>query len=345
MKSVELVVRVDAQTKDGGDVQQAYRYRDLLEDRGYRVEVSIGTPKLESGICHLFNVDRPSELIRSVRACAGRPYVISPIHHLRRHLEQFRLKREGLLGRIERRTPTWLSDAGKDLLRARRMPVQAFDSNVRSVLEGASSVQVLARGEANWLSEDYGYDGPVSVIPNGIDLYSGPREGKDLYDIVVVGRIELRKNQLAVARALQDSEYRALFLGRPNTANAAYVTQFVDLVGKSSNMEWIPGVASEEVGKLLRKSTVSVSASYFEVLSLADLEAASAGCRVVASQHGNTVEYLGEGATYIDPTAVEQTLGESIRLSLSRPAPNVSGLPSWESVGNMLAEIYSEMLN
>ncbi|MGY1856594.1 glycosyltransferase [Modestobacter sp. SYSU DS0290] len=360
MALIEYVLRQDADTKPGGDIEQAKKYAELAVSQGHVTAISVGRPQRpDANIRHLFNVDRPSELLRNLKASDGKPVVISSIHHSHQHLAAFYRKRRGLLGHAERALPRPLVEFGKDALRRARVDHRLdarvstlpLSRNIRLGLERATAVLVLARGEAGWLKQDFGYTGPSIVIPNGSDLEIGTtaRVGQPKYDVIVVGRVEERKNQLAVARALSGTGLRTIFVGRPNPTSRSYVDDFASVVANDSALSWLPGTTRAGVAELLVSSRVSVSASYFEVLSLGDLEAAAAGCQVIASEAGNTAEYLTHGAQYVSPTRVESELLPLISRALTHersghnPKPSRVPLPTWSQVGDRLGEVYSSV--
>lgn len=346
---VAIATRRDADRKGGGDVQQALTYAELITARGHEAVVVdsgaavAGDPSVD--LVHLFNTDRPVELIASSSALlrADKPYVVSTVHHSFVHLREFYRLRPGALGVLERRLPRSLADFLKHVARYRPAPapLTAYPTRgaVRRCLERAAGVLCLAQGEADWLAADYRYAGPVQVLPNGATTRR-PAAGADI-DVIVLGRVELRKNQLAVARALQGTPYRVLFLGAPNMVDPAYVRAFEAAVLASPNVSWVRGVPASEVPRYLARSRVALSASFFEVLSLADLEAAAAGCVVVASERGNTHELLGaRGAFYVDPYDLTG-LPETLQDALSAVGPELPRhLPTWEDIGAELLRFY-----
>jgi glycosyltransferase involved in cell wall biosynthesis len=213
------------------------------------------------------------------------------------------------------------------------------------VLDSADSVLVLADGEANWLHVDYRYEGPYTRIPNGIDFdVNSPDVASEAFDAVIVGRIEERKNQVAIARAVSGVDAKIAFIGQANVASKRYVEEFAETVNRSRNVTWLGAIEHASVQQILRSSRVSISASFFEVLSLADFEAAAAGCNVIASTCGNTSEYLGNYAQYLDPFYVDEQLPGMLERALGSASLETPSVPTWDEVGDALVSEYERVL-
>lgn len=68
----------------------------------------------------------------------------------------------------------------------------------------------------------------------------------------------------------------------------------MELINRFPNMMYLGKVSPEEMTRLYYKSKIHISASWFEVSSLVDLEAYYCGCSVISSKNGYTSELLGE---------------------------------------------------
>ncbi|HBM8535776.1 TPA: glycosyltransferase, partial [Escherichia coli] len=121
------------------------------------------------------------------------------------------------------------------------------------------------------------------------------------YDILVSGRIEPRKNQIRIINDLCTTNYKICFVGGANENNTIYFDKFMGLISRFPNMTYLGKVSPEEMTRLYYKSKVHISASWFEVSSLVDLEAYYCGCSVISSKTGYTSELLGERVFYFDP--------------------------------------------
>jgi glycosyltransferase involved in cell wall biosynthesis len=95
---------------------------------------------------------------------------------------------------------------------------------------------------------------------------------------------------------------------------------------------------------------VHVSASWFEVAPLVDLEAAASGCAVVASRAGYTHEYLGDAALYVDPTdGIDQLRTTILQALKSAPEMGARALErvrqyTWKAAAAKLLTAYNNVL-
>lgn len=123
-------------------------------------------------------------------------------------------------------------------------------------------------------------------------------EGPQDY-VLCIGRIEARKNQLLLARAMRDMDLRLVLIG--HEGDAAYAARIraeggdrVLMVGRL-----------EAAGEMLRSALAGARAfalpSWCEGASLAVLEAAAAGATLVLSDRSSEREYFGDLAFYCDP--------------------------------------------
>lgn len=167
------------------------------------------------------------------------------------------------------------------------------------------------------------------IIPNGVDesfADADPslflRNYPNLDGCVLcVGRIEPRKNQLNMVRALRGTDIPFAIVGDP-------VPQYQDYYNlcrkeATSNIHFL-GRFPNEAGLL--KSAYSACkvfllASWLETPGLAALEAGLAGARVVITPEGATREYFSTYVIYADPASPRDIL-RRVRESLLLPRSN-----------------------
>ncbi|MCS5792616.1 glycosyltransferase [Klebsiella pneumoniae subsp. pneumoniae] len=126
------------------------------------------------------------------------------------------------------------------------------------------------------------------LVRNGVDLVPELSESIDdrNIDVLVCGRIEERKNSLAILRELGKTKLTVVFVGGENHNNKKYVTKFKDEISNYNNITFIGKKKPIDLISLYRRSRFHVSASWFEVASLVDLEAYAYGCKVISSTEG-----------------------------------------------------------
>lgn len=345
---------------------QLRAYHDQLIRHGLDVEISTALNPHLNGIdlVHLFNLDRPLETLQQARSCRdqGKPLLLSPIHHNPKHIATYQHQalpgRERLLasvvGSIERkeqlksiyrslRSPA-LRPLLKDQVRFRATEQQ---QEILSLVDG---LLPIAKGELENLCDDFENIPAFSwLIPNGADpsFSNSPRDWNERNGAISVGRIEPRKNQLALAQALAGANFPVVFVGAPNPNFTQYYRSFMHIVNRSSNLYFTGRLPQEIIGGLYRAARVHILAGWFEVVPLVDLEAAQAGCAVVTTVHSYIQEFLGDSVARVDPgdltsvrDIVEKSLKEPPDVSIYERAVNYT----WERAGTELLSAYEALL-
>lgn len=128
--------------------------------------------------------------------------------------------------------------------------------------------------------------------------------------LVVPGVFSPRKNQLALIRALRQTNIPIVFMGGLDF-NSAYVSRCQKQATK--NMHFIGYVpsASREYWAVLKHARAAVLASDCETPGIALLEAAAAGVRPIVTKYGGTMEYYGFDAEYLNPMC-EKSIREAV---------------------------------
>jgi glycosyltransferase involved in cell wall biosynthesis len=165
-------------------------------------------------------------------------------------------------------------------------------------------------------------------------------------DVIITGRIEGRKNQVSVMKALSGSGVKMRLVGAMNQRHQNYLAEFKKLLAQNPSYEYLGPRPHCETLTLMARSKVYVSASWLEVMSLSDLEAFAAGCRVIASTHGSTSEVLGERVRYVNPGSGAEIRTAILEELASNATEDTSGRAGiieryqWDNLGKTLIEIY-----
>ena len=181
-----------------------------------------------------------------------------------------------------------------------------------------------------------------------------------------VGRIEPRKNQLAVIGAVERFVSRGkpdgfrrqpvglgnrealVFVGKISWRHPEYALRFLGLVKKYDWIYHISQIPHEKIGSCFAAAKVHVLASWFETTGLVNLEALLAGANVVAPI-GRGQEYLLNFADYCDPGDI-RSIAQALKKAWERhpdPAAKEHILKdyTWEIVGRQTLEAYRKVLN
>lgn len=361
---VDIMIRNDASEKPGGDSSQAQAYARYLTSAGLDVAVrpiSPSTRARDNAIIHVFNIDQPFGLLDLVRRSAAHPLFISPIHHSRTHVREMRRMDPGGMTRIASRLPeeirsflAFSASIAKDrslsplarvtnIVKAgARLPW--LRASIKSVLNRADAVCYLSEREARSLVGDFGWGRRNGILtPNG----AGERrraEGDREPRILVVGRIEPRKRQLEI---LSEADLQAVpitFVGALNPNQGTYGRRFESAISRSTSSQWLGPLPAREVLDLMAHSSVLLNASWVEVQSLVDLEAAHQGCwLVVTTDGGSTADWLPGMVTEVpsDDLGLAVAAANKKRTDPEHPGHSAWSYPhTWETTSAILEDAY-----
>ena len=363
-KSVLFLTRDDNSEKFGGDTKQLQMYQHFMSKEGWKVEIASFSDRINKYYDYVFlvNVDRPSDFIINyneiIKKIKYTYLFILPIHHSYNAINNFEKlgRRSGLLSGINFFGFSFFNrEKIKSILRLLLnfslkkalfyLPImhKNWKSVVADIINISDGCFVLCNNEYKDLREDFDINDNLNFysVPNGMDEININlvRDKKMIFDVCVVGRIEERKNQLNIIEAIKDLDIKAVFIGALNENNKKYTSIFMDEIRHSSKLTYAGPVGKLEVQNYYLQSKVHVSASWFEVLSLVDIEAYSAGCNVVVSKNGGSSEFIGAHAYVCEPgniKDIQMKIQSAIKSYL--PEDNIldKKFPSWKEVTKML---------
>ena len=151
----------------------------------------------------------------------------------------------------------------------------------------------------------------IHVVPNGADPRFARADGgpfmqkHGLRDFVLsVGRIEPRKNQLGLLRALKGTDMPVVIVGQPVPGHEAYreaCLREARLHGARSNVRFIGRIDHDDplLASAYGACRCLALTSWFETPGLVALEAAMSGVPLVLPRGGSAREYFGDQAFYV----------------------------------------------
>jgi glycosyltransferase involved in cell wall biosynthesis len=162
-----------------------------------------------------------------------------------------------------------------------------------------------------------GEDRPWRVVHNAVDLEelnASVAQGATQDYILCVGRIELRKNQHTLVKAMKLlQEPPALVL------IGSFEKAYTDLWREEMNglkVQHIPHSAPNAVFAAMRSCRVYAQPSFYETPGLAAMEAAALGCPVVIGELAAEREYFQDYAYYCNPLSVE-SVAEALQRAIA----------------------------
>lgn len=354
---VLLRIRSDVKKYPGGDYIHLQKTREALERRGISCIVSPGLDPMPSGIdiVHLFNTTRIHETFLQFREARRRgvPVVLTPIWHSTAEMERFYQRLYGL---------PWLPIqaylGAKEIRYARRSQLAMFWPATfqfrelqREVVRGCDALLPNSKAELRILGDELAVQPRASfVVPLGFEpLERSNAPVEERRDLLCVGRIEPRKNQLEVARAFRSrarGKDRLLFYGSVNHSHRQYWKQ-VQKHLRDGELEYRGFVPQEEIFAAYARAKGAILASFFETCGLAALEAIACGAKTCVSDTLYTREFYQDSVTYCDPFSSESIACGIDDLLAKVETPPPARLPSysWDEVAEQTVEAYNYVLS
>ena len=340
---VAIFVRNDFHEKRGGDNFQIEQYIEDESEFEFKVIRLIdlsGVDLNEFSLFAITNIDRCYEASEFIDHLARRQLlnrtILIPIHHDFSAIKKFYAhKFHGLRPSpflIEKiKAVVFMRRSGKGgLAILRHLLFSGYKRSIALALNNCAKVVCIANGEWESIKKDFSISSEnrnVAVIRNGAPDHfqlEVPVVLRDI-DVLVCGRIEERKNQISIIHSLAESGIRLVFLGSINKNNKKFATAFLDLVSSFDNVEYVSGCPPHEVAKYYQRAKCHLSASWFEVSSLVDIEAYFSGCSVVSSKAGYSHEILpAPGFTTVSPHD-----GDSLRATVMRAINEFEAAGPW----------------
>jgi glycosyltransferase involved in cell wall biosynthesis len=311
----------------GGDLTQMRQTALALRSLGVEVAESFDAKPSARGfdLAHVFN-------LRTIQVTPGQvqhlksqrvPVLLSPVYlnpalatwGTRVITNIFRTDRapaelDRLLDGLARRKLTVKRPGGAAFAAdAQNRPRNDFDQWQRETLRQVDYVLPNSYLEMDQLVRTLRVTGkPFTVVPYAADALTfldpdpGPfRRRFGLREFVLqVGRIEVSKNQLMLARALRDLDVPLVFIG------GSLQRRYLDWCRKHGpkHLRVLPHMPAAGVASAYAAARVHALPSWIETCGLVTMEAALANCNVVASIAGYEIEYFREWAYYCDPSDV-----------------------------------------
>jgi len=307
----------------GGDTIQLEKTKQYLELLGVNVDIAdCPEPKLDGyDLIHFFNLRNPQDLLLNVRKAneKGVPTVLSTIWGS--YIECDRKERKGFQKWIANNISEYKVEYLKALARILvnrnfhiGMLPYIFKGHWKSQREIASMVDILLPNsptELNRVRRDMclpkakGY--PIANAVD-IDVFNFERIEVNKYQqyqgcLLSAARIEIRKCQLDLIRAMKDLPYQLVIVGKPSSNSRYYYEQCIKEAG--DNVIFIDHVSHDELAELYKVAKAHALISWMETPGLSTLEASVMNCNVLVTDRGDTSYYFEDYATYCEPGDVE----------------------------------------
>lgn len=373
---VLMLGRLGLMEVGGGDKVQIEQTANELRKLGVDVDIKcdLNVDVKPYDIVHVFQLDWTAEpyFYAKLAKKYNKPLVLSPIHHSLSEVKKFddtfvfdyrRISKYIFPDQFQR-------DVFKNVYRSIFSPKRAKPTLISvfkglkkmhtEVLKLADIVLVQTDIEAWDLKKVYGIDFKWEKVLNGVGEpflkkdpeYINPFDFSDY--IFCVGRIEPRKNQLSIIKAVKElreeknMDLKLIFLGIPTwLTHVEYNLRFKSQVKKYPWITYVnKKIPYEEVPSYYHFAKVGVSASWFESTGLTSLEALFSGTNVVASGE-QAKEYLGDLASYCAPDDIA-SIKRAIEKEYFNKRPNVNShlkeKYTWKNTAKDTLKVYNDIL-
>ncbi|HEY6083007.1 MAG TPA: glycosyltransferase family 4 protein [Chitinophagaceae bacterium] len=336
----------------GGDTVQVIYTARYLQLQGIKVEIKLSNEKIDYrryDLLHIFNATRPADSLAHVKK-SGKPYLVSTIYvdfpkdpQGPRPFSADQIEYIKAVGR-------WIKNG--EAVRSYYYLLNGHRKAVGELARGAALLLPNSESEYRRFSAHYKTTYPYRVIYNGIDTNAvnpydrGINGEHDPRCVVCVGRIERRKNQLNLIKALNNTSFRLKIIGNPSPNQRKYYD--ICRGTAAANISFERFVPHEQLGAYYQEAKVHVLPSWNETCGLSSLEAAYSGCNIVITDKGDTREYYGDHAFYCDP-ASPASIYDAIVKAASLPVSGalrekIKNDYNWEKAAVQTLSAYQEVL-
>ncbi|MCD7899784.1 MAG: glycosyltransferase [Bacteroides sp.] len=354
-------------TAPGGDTTQILKTKEFLEKLGLNIDINLELePDVSKyDIIHVFNLMRPQELYLQVRNAKkyGKKIALSTIYgpytefekkarggvlqFLNKFLsitqiEYLKVIARAILNReFSKGTSIYLLNGHKTLQRKIINQIDVFLPNSHSEMRRVEN-------DFNITNKKY------FSVPNAVDVkkfsYNSTlidEENEKYRDCVLcVSRIEGRKNQLNIIKAVKDLPYQFVFIGKAGANFAKYLEECKSLSG--NNIHFLGQIDHEKLPQFYKLAKVHILASWMETPGLSSLEAAVMRTNIVVTKKGDTEDYFKDFAYYCEPDDLG-SIKEAVVKAYEAPFnieffKHIQNHFKWEDTASVTLEAYKSIV-
>lgn len=308
----------------GGDMIQMLKTKEFLEKEGIQVDISLEfEPNLEGyDIVHLFNLMEPQDIYLQMKNAKrqNKKIALSTIYGLYTEFE--RKARGGIFQKLANFLSPYQIAYIKILVKhfkekrmhsgVYKMLFNGYYKLMKEVVDNTdvflpNSVSEMNRVANEFKLKNYNFQN----VPNAIDKSVFTDEAKNEDDnkfseykdcIICAARIEGRKSTLNLVRAVRNTNYKLVLVGKESQNQKEYVEQVHKEAGE--NVVFLGAIPHDDLKNLYKQAKVHALISWMETPGLSSLEAAVMDCNVVITPKGDTREYFEDYAFYCEPDDV-----------------------------------------
>ncbi|MES2618775.1 MAG: glycosyltransferase family 4 protein [Bacteroidota bacterium] len=348
----------------GGDTIQMQKTAEGLKTLGIDADIKLCNDTAidysQYKLIHFFNIIRPADCIYHIHK-SRLPYVVSTIYVDYSAYENYSKKSRGvtgwLLGLLGRNSREYIKAIARMVVNGEKIISSEYllwghHCSVKYVLSNAAMLLPNSESEYQRLQKHYKTATPYSVVYNAADTamfncLPDTIASKHSQMVLCVGRIEGRKNQLNLIRALNGSEFQLYIIGNYAPNHKAYYEACRNEA--ADNIHFVNDIEQNQLLNYYRNAKVHVLPSWFETTGLSSLEALFCGCIPVVTNYGDTKEYFNSSvAFYCDPASSSDILDKvkaaSVAVVNMNEVKNAMQRFNWQATAVATAETYKQAI-
>ena len=349
--------RPDAFDRPGGDTVVMERLREQLEQGGAKVDFSadLNSDAVKAyDIVHVFNLTLPfcTDPFAKNAVRHNVPFVVTSLQenfprYYHKAIAAYQWFSERAVMDAARRAGQ--RGLGEELAEA--VPFALTTSPFAAI--AADRLFACGRTEAEFLLSTFPR-ARVAVVQFGSsvrNIAAGPALFEQAFDVkefvLAVGRLEIRKNQLMLLHALEESELPVVFADGGFTYQPDYANLCRSFERKGRTV-FTGRLTDELLVSAYRACRVHCLASWYELPGLVSLEAARYGCPVVASSWGCLPDYLGGACVWCspeDPESIRKAVLTTYDCGKRESAAAAASQYTWERFGDGTLAQYEQVLD
>jgi tetratricopeptide (TPR) repeat protein len=351
---VLMQTRSNVFTQRGGDTVVLERTSAGLTKLGVEVVVDPSGTVEPRGfdLVHLFNFATPTITgPQAQRALtAGVPYVVTTLYedtpqfHTQSHYIAVKLIEYVRKGQTRDSWSMTYRELGS-ITPSGRFAVDAIALNAAALLPNGL-------GEAKALTRDFPNSKLITPVMVGseIGVTEGPELFRETYGVsdfvLCVGRLESRKNQLMLLKALEDSEIPVVLAAGGFSYQPEYDQAVRTFVRKGKTLV-LGSLDPRMLASAYAACRIHVLPSWYELPGLVSLEAAAQNKNIVVTRTGTTADYVGSTAFYCLPWDSDSVRSAVLAAYYAPAQPGLVEMAtsySWEKSVRSTLEVYGSVV-
>ncbi|MCB0345917.1 MAG: glycosyltransferase [Bdellovibrionales bacterium] len=348
--------RSNALTHRGGDTVVMERVAEGLRAMNVHVEYDLdGTADVRAyDLVHIHNFATPQITEAFARRAheAGVPYVVTTMYEdlplfYNQMFAQFEVLQAYTNAGQPKRKWGELSQMAKNA-----QPSERWENTWTA--EHAASLIATGERERQSLLRDYPNVRRVDLYscgcnlehiePNG-DLFTAETGLKDF--IFCVGRLETRKNQLSLLKALDDSELTVVFATGGFTYQPEYEEQCKKFKRRGQTI-FLDRLDARMLSSAFAAARVHALPSWYELPGIVSMEAARHNTNIVVTDYGTPKDYFGDSAYYCNPGDTESIYNAVMAAYYTPPKAGLMESVehrTWENAAKQVLGVYKAVLS